>query len=402
MDLTETASIPQVEPAAFDRLRAAFAQKGPAAAIEQLIAELQSAEDFNNLFYALLLKKRVELGVSPFPTGPATDLPAHTHEPYEQAIREAGRHVGRLYIERGDLAKAWTFFRMLGEPEPVREALAKYEPRPEDDIYPLIEIAWQNGLLPQKGFDLILDRHGVCSAITTVGSSDLNSNPELRDYCIGRLVRALHTQLSERIRYDLEARGAPAPEGATVTQMVGQYPELFGEDSYHIDTSHLSSVAQMSMYLPPGPENELARELCEYGRRLSSSFQTGGDAPFEDSYEDYLAFLNVIAGVKAEEGLERFRVKAEREAELGATYAAQVYVNLLLRINRTREALEAARKFLEQEDERNLICPGVTELARRLNDYQTLADVAKVRNDAVGFLAGLIAGAGVHLPVQVG
>jgi hypothetical protein len=186
---------------------------------------------------------------------------------------------------------------------------------------------------------------------------------------------------------------------ASVTQMVEAHPELFGEDSYHIDTSHLSSVCQMSLYLPAGAENDLARDLCVYGRRLAPNLRGGGDAPFDDTYEDYLAFLNVVAGVKAEEGLERFRAKAAREAAEGATYAAQVYVNLLVRVGRTREALAAAREFLASEDERNLICPGVNELAKRLNDYAALAEAAKARSDAVGFLAGLIAGSGVYPPV---
>ncbi len=403
MDPTDAPPLPQVDPAAFDRLRAALAADGPAAAVEALITELQAAEDYSNLFYALLMKRRIELGVSPFPTGPSADLPAHTHEPYEQAIREAGRHVGGIYLERGEVPKAWTFFRMLGEPEPVREALARYEPKPDDDIYPLVEIAWQNGVLPKKGFDLILDRHGVCSAITTVGSSDLNANPDLRDYCVGRLVRALHEQLTERIRGDLESRGTPAPEGTTISQMLAAHPDLLGDDVYHIDTSHLSSVAQMSLYLPPGRENELARELCEYGRRLAPGLRGGGgDPPFDDTYDDYLAFLKVIAGIDVEEGLERFHAKAARESAEGASYAAQVYVNLLLRIDRTRGALAAAKTYLLQEDDRALICPSVSELARRLNDYEAVAEAAKARNDAVQFLAGLIAGAGVYPPVRAG
>jgi hypothetical protein len=90
-------------------------------------------------------------------------------------------------------------------------------------------------------------------------------------------------------------------------------------------------------------------------------------------------------------GLERFRAKATREAEEGATYAAQVYVNLLVRANREKEALAAAREYLLDADERNLICPGVNELARRLGDYDAIAETAKARNDPVQFLAGLIA-----------
>jgi hypothetical protein len=208
-------------------------------------------------------------------------------------------------------------------------------------------------------------------------------------------VRALHEQLKERVRADLEARGLPAPEAATIPQLIEGRPELFGEDAYHIDTSHLSSVVQMSTHLTPGPELGLARELCEYGRHLSPGLQGNNDPPFDDNYADFLAYLNVIAGVDVDANLTRFREKADREIAEGVTYPAQVYVNLLIKANRLNDALAAAKKYLSDEDERNLICPGPAELARRAGDYAALADVARLRADAVQFLAGLIAGSGV-------
>src|SRR5207253_6692077 len=105
-----------------------------------------------------------------------------------------------------------------------------------------------------------------------------------------------HAQLGERLRADLAGRGFDAPEGVSITQLVATHPELFTEDAYHIDTSHLSSVVQMSTYLSAGPENDLARELCAYGRKLSRGLQGMHEAPFEEGYDDYLAFLRVIAG----------------------------------------------------------------------------------------------------------
>jgi hypothetical protein len=90
--------------------------------------------------------------------------------------------------------------------------------------------------------------------------------------------------------------------------------------------------------------------------------------------------------------LKRFEAKAAREAELGATFSAQVTINLLLKANRPTEALAAAKRFLLMEDERNLICPGVNELARRVGDTEAMAEAAKARHDPVGFLASLIAG----------
>lgn len=382
---------PALDAAAYDRLQATLASRGPAAAVDELIEDLRKVEDYQSLFYALLMKERVELGVSPFPTGNAGELPPHTHGPYEEAIRAAGREVGGMLLERKEYAKAWPFYRLLGEPEPVRAALESYAPDPDDDVYPVIEIAWQQGLLPKKGFDLVLDRHGICSAITMVSGSDLSSNLELRDYCVTNLARALHAQLAERLRNDLAGRGVTVPPDATIAQMVKAHPELFADDAYHIDTSHLSSVVQMATNLPPGEGVNLARELCAYGRKLSPGLQGRNDAPFEEGYDDYLAYLDVIAGERVDEGLRRFEEKAAREAAEGATFAAQIYVNLLLKANRPAEALAAAKRFLLAEDERNLICPGVGELARRAGDASAMAEAAKARHDPVSFLASLIA-----------
>src|SRR5262245_48383550 len=105
---------PALFPQAYDRLRTTLASQGPARAVEQLCADLRELGDFNALFYGLLMKKRVELGVSPFPTGAAAELPAETHAAYEQAIREAGRLVGGEFLRQNDLRKAWLYFNMLG------------------------------------------------------------------------------------------------------------------------------------------------------------------------------------------------------------------------------------------------------------------------------------------------
>src|SRR3989442_13368714 len=99
----------------FDDLQSTLAAKGPAVAIDQLCTTLRERKDYGNLFYALLLRKRHELGVSPVPTEPADALPREAHAEYEDAIREAGRSVGRSYLDEGDIPRAWMYYRMLGE-----------------------------------------------------------------------------------------------------------------------------------------------------------------------------------------------------------------------------------------------------------------------------------------------
>jgi hypothetical protein len=382
-------------PGTLDELQRTLRERGPAAAIDRLCARLREDKDYRSLFYALLMKRRQELGVSPIPTGPAADLPASAHAPYEEAIREAGRHVGRLYLDAGNIPEAWSYFRMLGEPEPIAEALAAHAPGPDEDVQPLIHLAYYEGLAPKKGFDWVLERHGICNAITTLGSQELPHPQEVKRYCVGRLVRALYAELRERLLADIERQEGQAPphdeRRPTVRELIAGREGLFADGFAHIDVSHLSAVVQMSIQLEPGEELDLARELCDYGERIPSQFQYGSGAPFDNHYRDHDVYLAILAGERVEEGLAHFRAKADAaDPETVGTYPAQVLVNLLLRLRRPKEALEVSRRHLTTADPRYVGCPSVLELCQRAGDFRAFAEVAREQGDAVHYLAGLI------------
>jgi hypothetical protein len=380
-----------LDPAIFDELQGHLETHGSSTAIERLCTTLRTRKDYAGLFYALLLKKRHELGVSPVPTEPAQNLPPELHEPYEDAIREAGQLVGRLHLEEGDIPRAWMYYRMLGELGPVAAALETAQPAEGEAGQQLIEIAFHQGVHPRKGFDWILDRYGICSAITTVSGTEF-ADGDTRAYCIGRLVRALHEQLFQRLREEIAHREGSSPAGGTVKELVTGRDWLFEDEFYHVDVSHLGSVVQMSLHLSPGPELDLARDVCEYGQRLSPRFQYAGEPPFEDSYRDYGVYLAALAGDETEAGIAHFRTKAENaDPETTGTLAAEALVNLLLRLDRTSEALAVARRYLTRADPQRLSCPTIAELCRRAQDYQTLAEVAREQGDPVHFLAGLLA-----------
>jgi hypothetical protein len=384
---------PTTDPALYADLESRLSGAGPAAAVERLCTALRESGDFAGLFYALLLKKRLELGVSPVPTGPSADLPAELHPVYEEAIRDAGRLVGNLFLQKGDLPRAWAYFRMLGEHAPIVAALDAYAPAEDADIQPVVEIAFHESVHPRRGFDLLLDRYGICSAITTVHSHDFSRTPDVRVYCVERLTRALSEQLRERLRSEVAQHdGAEPPADAPVAQLIEGRDWLFSDDFYHIDVSHLSAVVQMSPLLPPGPDLELARQLCLYGERLSPQFRYAGDPPFEDTYRDHRIYLETISGAKVEDGLTHFRGKLAEAAEDGNTYPAEVLVNLLLRLDRPAEALAVAKDHLANAGtERPLTCPSLLELCQKSNDYRALAEAARKRGDLVHYLAGLIA-----------
>src|SRR5947209_324115 len=144
-----------LDPKTLDALQATLQTAGPDAAIDRLCDELKVRGDFQGLFYAILMKKRLALGVSPLPTGNNQDiqnLPRAEQEAFEDGIRDAARTAGQLCLDAGNIPQAWAYFRMLGEPAPVAEALAKVEPREDEDIQPLIEIALHHGVLPERGY----------------------------------------------------------------------------------------------------------------------------------------------------------------------------------------------------------------------------------------------------------
>jgi len=320
----------------------------------------------------------------------AQALPAHAHAPYEEAIRDAGRLVGRLYLDDGDIPRAWNYFRMLGELEQVTQALEQYQPKEGEDCQQLIEIAYHHGVNPLRGFDFILDRYGICSAITMVSSQEF-PQPEVREYCVKGLVRALYQQLRERLAEEIARREGKATKEQTVTELMAGRDWLFDDECYHIDVSHLGAVVQMSIHLPACPEMDKARELCAYGRRLSPRFQYPGEPPFEDQYRDYGIYLNTLAGADQDEGIAHFRGKvANTDVSTVGTMPAEVLVNLLVRLQRPGEALEVARQYLAGKESARPSCPGIAELCKMSNDYRVLTEVAREHEDPVHFMAGLL------------
>jgi hypothetical protein len=175
-----------------------------------------------------------------------------------------------------------------------------------------------------------------------------------------------------------------------VRSMIATRPELFADDNYHIDFSHLSMAVQMSLELPPGPALETARELCEYGEKLGGPYRSNSEPPFDDQYRDHRIYLNAIAGENVDASVAHFRQKADSTTvDESGTGPAEVLVQLLLRLNRPQDAVAVARKHLSPVDLPRLAF--TADLCQKANDYATLAEVAREQGNAVQYLAGLLA-----------
>src|SRR5262245_13695981 len=136
------------------------------ALLERLLAELRAGDDHAALFQGLLLAARVKLGLPAATSGQADEIPAAQQGEYEEAIRAAGREVGLRLLDRRRIGEAWTYFRLIGEPGPVAAALEAYVPSEDGDgseLGEVLQVALAEGVHPRRGFDLVLERHGVCN-----------------------------------------------------------------------------------------------------------------------------------------------------------------------------------------------------------------------------------------------
>jgi hypothetical protein len=380
-------------PANLDQLQTTFQSQGPAAVLDRLIADLKESKDYQGLFYALLMKKRHELRLSPIATGNNGDVPADKLDAFEEGIRHASRTVGQLFLDDGKLQQAWAYFRMIGEPGPIKNALENTTLGPDDDPQAHISIAFHEGVLPTKGFDWLLSRYGICNAITTVSAGEMPFGPEVKHYCIRKLIQTLHHDLMERLKGEIQAKQGFAATGTTIPELIEGRDWLFADDYYHVDLSHLNAVIQMSSQLDTIADLKLARELCKYGQKLSTRFGFQTDPPFENLYADYDVFLSILIGDDVDKNLDHFRKKAaDADPETVGPYPAEVLVNLLLRIGRPTEALEVSRRFLAANAEVRHTCPSFVELCQQTKSFQALAEVSREQGNPINFTAALLAG----------
>jgi hypothetical protein len=377
----------------FAKLDQTLRAAGPAAALEALVGHLSAAGQFRALLDALLLKARHELGLPLIQEGSLSGLPEPVRSEYEARYVEAIRLVGMRLLEAGDITGAWPYFRAIGEPEPVAHAIDAYVPAADDErAGAIIEVAFNQGANPCRGFELILEHYGTCSAITAF--EHLSGDEANRVAAADKLVRRLHEDLVASLRADIAQRGQPLPpEGTPIAGLIAGRPWLFADDTYHIDISHLNAVVRIAPLLDDRATIEQAVGLCDYGRNLSARYRSEGEPPFEDHFEDHGRYLRALLGQDVDAALAHFRAKLRPAGDEGAdevVLSAQVLVGLLLRLERLDEAIDAAAEHLAGVPESALGCPSVAQLCQRAGQPARLAAIARAQGDLVRYAAAIL------------
>ena len=275
----------------------------------------------------------------------------------------------------------------------MARAIQDYQPSGGDErLGAVIEVAFNHGVNPLRGFELILEHYGTCSAITAF--EQLPAHDEaVRLAGAGRLLGRLHEDLSTNLRTDIANRGQLLPRTpATIGDLIAGRDWLFADDAYHVDISHLASVVRMSILVDDPGLTALAADLTEYGRRLSPRLQFEGHPPFERIFDDHAIYLAARLGRDVDSAVAHFRDKLSAyDRQSGeAAITAQTLVNLLVRLERLDDAIDVASEYLAGTPDRALFCPGVAQLCQRAGDPQRLAAISRTHHDLVNYTAALL------------
>jgi hypothetical protein len=369
----------------FVAVDAALKSGTPAEALDMLAREFQQRGWYDLLFEARGMAKRLELGLPLIQTESSTSYPEHVRPAYETAVVAAAREAGELHLKAGNIPGGYRYLAAIGELAPVAAAIDRAEPG--DDIEDVIAIAFQHGVHPAKGLQLILQSQGICRAITAFG---MHATEKGREECIALLVSAIHAEIVERMIRAIEQQEGAAPPATSLPELMKGRDWLFGDWDYYVDTSHLTSIIPYCLVATRPTTLRLLDELCEYGCRLSPNFAFRGEPPFENGYVDFSHYLKAMVGIDAEPHLHHFynkAVEAQAAGDAVGTEAAQTLVVLLGRLGRHREALEAFSRFLSNEDLRYLRCPTAMQLSYSAADYECLRETARDRGDLLSYTA---------------
>jgi hypothetical protein len=357
---------------------------GDAGALEYLADEFARTGEYHLLFEARLMKKRMELGLPLIQTQDANLLPAETRSVYEQGMVEAAREAGSGYLKDGKIARAWPYFRAIGDNAPVATAMdGAINP---DDVDGVIAIAMQEGVHPLRGLELIVEHQGMCRAITTFGMFGIQKD---REKCIELLTKKLHGEIVERMTRAIEGQEGVAPTATNLCELMKGREWLFGEYDYYVDTSHLISLLPYCLEVSDAETLGLFHELCEYGKKLGSNFQAKGQPPFENLYVDYGHYVQAARGLDIEAGIAHFRrIADECDPEYVGNGPIQFLIKLLVRFDRLDEALEVSLSKLGGEGADD--CPSAMQICRLAENFTRLQELAKTRGDVLSYAGAAI------------
>lgn len=372
----------------FAKLTAEYSDGGISAALDTVERQLRDEKRFHELFEVLKMKDRNALGLQLLhQDGQLTS--DDQQRKLEDGLLAACRDVGFGLLDDGQIQESWVYLRHLNDHAAILDKLRRIEAN-EENLDQLVGLLLYEGLDPEAGYALVLENYGTCNAITTMQQT-MYGKPRDQRQAAGRLLVAhVHNELLENVKAHVEREENKTADGQRLSDVMPQREYLLADGAYHIDTSHLSSTIQIAVELVDQPSLELALDLARYGEQLDEGLQYPGDPPFEELYPTSAKFFAAQLGQEVDSAIAHFKQRAEAtDAHQEGTFAIEAYIDLLARVDRPGDALQASVDLIPQGIQTTGRAPSFYDLSEQMNSFERYRELCAERNDLLGFVISL-------------
>ena len=376
-------------------------QSGGLAAADWLIERMRTSGSPAELFEALKLRLRLEIGLTPvaFEDEQTTE---DQDTSLERGLIEACREVGTKLLAAGDLEQGWMYMRAVAD-LPAAAAALKNVAVTDENLDTFLILLLQEGVDPARGTRICLEQRGICNTITLLEQMVAIRGRSFQQAAVMVLVQHVHEELLQNVRNDVSQRAVKsnnksvAPKSETIqsasplADLLAEHPTLLQEGGYHMDTTHIASTIRFARVLDDPKSLALAIDIASYARHLHPQYQYSSEEPFEPLYPMSLAFFRTLRGDKVEAGLQTFLRKAEDlSVQEHGTIGIETYVDLLSRIGRFDEAMENLLARMPQNVRPMGVAPSLLELSRLADNYQPMIQRCSKINDLLGLASAVL------------
>ncbi len=387
----------------FDSLEKTVLENGPAAAAQLLANTMRRDARYPELFEALKMLHRIELGLpavhtdlsgAHLATQQETMLP-ELQDQLDKKLLGACAEVGTALMRAGNLQEGWMYLRAVGDRQATADAMRDV-PVTQDNLDTVLGLLVHEAIDVARGTKLSLEMRGTCNTITMLDSVVSMRGRADQQAAVGTLVEHVQAELLSSLKSDIVRREkcdgtSPVHSETSLETLLSTRPTLLRDGTYHLDTTHLSSTVRFARILDNEQQLRLAVDMAQYGRQLHSQYQYPSEEPFADLYPMSLGMFRALLGEHVDSALKMFLQKAESlDPQEHGTVAIETYADLLTRVGKPAEALQFLIKKMPRGMRPFGIAPSLLELAEASQDFQAMLNHAKERGDLVGYAAALL------------
>ena len=353
--------------------------------LDFLATHFRRGKEYHRLFDVLKMQLRQKLGLPLLHSEQAPAPSEEVQQDLEDGLLESCREMAKLHFSDGLLEDGWVYLQPIGD-EPLARELIEGVEVTDENFNTIVEIAFNQGIHPEYGYEVMLRESGTCNGITAFDVHARNFDSKTVSKLASVLLNHFYDELLANVRHHVKEMKGEKTETKTLAELLLKHDWLVNEGGHHIDATHLASVVRISRQCMNQGDHEKALALSLYGCRLGDDFKFGSDPPFQDIYEDHRLWFAALSGKGTKQAVETFSRKAnEAKGEYGELACAEALVDLQIRIGDRDAAVASAVQRLWPLIDQDGLPPSAFEIAKSAEQFNVIAEAFKQKSNFAGY-----------------